>query len=382
MLHADLGGVLDLLGGAAQDLGEGARGHGAGGADLPLAADLGAGDRGVLLEQHADGAGRQQEADDAVVLLRLGGAAGREVHVVVQHCRDDAGGAVRRGGDDAAARGVLLVDRHRVEGDPLHRVGLRVALGAQLAGGVRGTAADLEAAGQDALARHAAGDARLHGAPDAEQAGADLLLRAPGAFVLQHQRGDRQAGVAGEAQQFVAGTEGVLEDGVVEDDPVLADGVLVDDEAAADRVVRLLQEQGALVVVREDRHAVGVVRQRFAAVEDQLLVGVEGDLVHAEEVEPAGGADRLDPVVRRLDVDGTGGLALQAEQDGLGGAVAVAGGTEGAEELGAYRDGVGQQALVLQPAREHTGRAHGADRMGAGRADADREQVEDRDGHG
>src|SRR5690606_20330419 len=54
VLDADLGGVLDLLGGAAEDLGEARGGHGAGGADLALAADLGAGDGGVLLEQHAD----------------------------------------------------------------------------------------------------------------------------------------------------------------------------------------------------------------------------------------------------------------------------------------------------------------------------------------
>ena len=68
VLHADLGGVLDLLRGAAQHLGQAAGGHRAGRADLALAADLGAGDRGVLLEEHADRAGGEQEADDAVVV--------------------------------------------------------------------------------------------------------------------------------------------------------------------------------------------------------------------------------------------------------------------------------------------------------------------------
>ena len=42
--------------------GEAGGGHRAGDADLALAADLGAGDRGVRLVEHADGAGGQQEA--------------------------------------------------------------------------------------------------------------------------------------------------------------------------------------------------------------------------------------------------------------------------------------------------------------------------------
>src|SRR4051812_6527995 len=54
VLHADLGGVLDLLGRATHDGRHGAGGHRAGRADLALAADLGAGDRGGLLVDHAD----------------------------------------------------------------------------------------------------------------------------------------------------------------------------------------------------------------------------------------------------------------------------------------------------------------------------------------
>ena len=112
------------------------------------------------------------------------------------------------------------------------------------------------------------------------------------------------------------------------------------------------------------------------------VVGVEGDLVHAQQADAARGADLLDAGVGALDVDRAGRLALQAEQDGLRGAVAVAGRAERAVQLGPYRGGVGQQALVLEAAGEHAGRAHRADRVGAGRADADREEVEDREGHG
>ena len=47
VLERDLGGVLDLRGRAAEHGGEAGGGHGGGRADLALAADLGAGDRGV-----------------------------------------------------------------------------------------------------------------------------------------------------------------------------------------------------------------------------------------------------------------------------------------------------------------------------------------------
>ena len=72
VLHPDLGRVLDLLGRAAEHLAQRAGGHRAGRPDLALAAHLGAGDRRVLLVQHADRAGAEQEADHAVVGRRPG----------------------------------------------------------------------------------------------------------------------------------------------------------------------------------------------------------------------------------------------------------------------------------------------------------------------
>ena len=135
-----------------------------------------------------------------------------EVEVVVQDGRDDAGGAVGRGGDDPAAGGVLLVDGHRVEGDPVHaRSGSSRSPSARAAGG-RARAARRRTLGRRAgcpRVRMPRCHALLHDAPDLQQAGADLGLGAPGLLVLQHQRGDRQAGLPGEAQQLVAGAEGV-----------------------------------------------------------------------------------------------------------------------------------------------------------------------------
>src|SRR5690606_30494448 len=116
----------------SEGLGEAGGGHRGGGADLALAADLGTGDGGVLLEQDADRGGGEQEPDHALV---PGAAA--EVQVVVEHGGDDAGRAVGRGGHDPAAGRVLLVDGERVQRDPVaavHRVaGVRGGRGEQAA---------------------------------------------------------------------------------------------------------------------------------------------------------------------------------------------------------------------------------------------------------
>src|SRR3954470_15714234 len=61
VLDADLGGVLHLLRRSPDHLGEAGGGHGAGGADLALAADLRTGDGGVLLEQQPDRGGGEEE---------------------------------------------------------------------------------------------------------------------------------------------------------------------------------------------------------------------------------------------------------------------------------------------------------------------------------
>ena len=115
VLHADLGRVLHLLGRAAEHLAQRAGGHRAGRAHLALAADLGPRDRRVLLVEHADRSGAEQEPHHAVVVR-----AGAEAHVVVQHRRQHAGGAVRRRGDDPASGRVLLVDGQREQVDPVH----------------------------------------------------------------------------------------------------------------------------------------------------------------------------------------------------------------------------------------------------------------------
>src|ERR687890_1136500 len=93
VLDADLRGVLHLLRAAPDHLGEAGGGHGAGRADLALAADLRAGAGGVLLEQQPDRRRGEQEPHHPVLAV-----GADEVAVVVQDGRDDAGGAVGRRG--------------------------------------------------------------------------------------------------------------------------------------------------------------------------------------------------------------------------------------------------------------------------------------------
>ena len=267
-------------------------------------------------------------------------APGHEVDVVVQDRRDDARRAVRGGGDDPAARRVLLVDRHRVEGDPLHRVGRRVALGAQLAGrrwrrggGPSGRPAGCPR-GTCRATTHACITRQISSSP----ARISSSVRQARSFSSIRAEIDRPVSRV-EPQQFVAGAEGVLQDGVVELDPVRAHRVLVDDEAAADRVVRLLQQLGARGVVR----ATGSCRWRGRAAalrrcRTRSSSKDEGDLVRRRAAcsRPVL-LDPLHPVVGALDVHRARGVALQAEQHRLGGAVAVAGRAEGAVQLGADR---------------------------------------------
>ncbi len=76
-----------------------------------------------------------------------------------------------------------------------------------------------------------------------------------------------------------------------------------------------------------------MVRQGTAAVQDQLPLRVEGDLVRAAELaaQQAQSARRPDPLhvpFGHADVHRVRLVALQTEQDGLGGAVTVAGGPQ------------------------------------------------------
>ena len=67
VLEAHLRGILDLPHGAAEKLCGRGRGHRTCDTDLSLAADLGPGNGGVVLDQVADQAGGRKRAEDRIV---------------------------------------------------------------------------------------------------------------------------------------------------------------------------------------------------------------------------------------------------------------------------------------------------------------------------
>ena len=90
---------------------------------------------------------------------------------------NDACGSIGGRGDDAATGGVLLVDGHGVDGDPVDGgKGIGGADGVETLGEAMGAAANVEAAGQDAFGGDAALGALLHDLPEGEDAGANLLF--------------------------------------------------------------------------------------------------------------------------------------------------------------------------------------------------------------
>ncbi|MNN08845.1 hypothetical protein D3C81_1217110 [compost metagenome] len=153
-------------------------------------------------------------------------------------------------------------------------------------------------------------------------------------------------------------------------------GLFVNHETAAHRVVLPAADLQAGSIEGAEDHAVGVVCQRLADHRQVLLLD-EGDGVFTEQVQVAAFTDCLQAGGNGFGVDGIGVLAFQAKQYRLVAAMAFARGTQRAIQLGLDAGGAGQQAVTAQAFGEARGGAHRADRVGAGGADADLEQVED-----
>ena len=240
--------------------------------------------------------------------------AGDEARVVVQHGGHDAGRAVRRRGDDAAAGSVLLVHRQRVEVHPvehLQRVAQRrFRVPAELPVQFGRTPTHLEAARQRAVRLAAAHDAGLHDGPDAQQAGVDFRVTAPVALVAPHQIGDRAALAGGQLEQVGAGTKRQRQHGRVRRNHLLQRAIVrdfvTDDEAAADGIVEPVRELGALCIEGREAHAVGVEWQCFAAVETEVGLLVERNRLLVEQSHAAFGADGLQLRRDGIDIDAVG----------------------------------------------------------------------------
>ena len=209
------------------------------------------------------------------------------MQVVAHHRRHDAGRAVGRRGDDAAAGGILLVDRHRVDRQPVigeQRVAavVRASSRLQLVVDLAGAAPHLEPARHDAVLREAALDAgaaspsQMPSRPPIElgaRARASSLARFISAIARPTLPHRQHLGGVGERigiarRPFCVGQRVGLS---------RLRGAqlgLGRDEAAADRIVGPLEQHRAGRVAAPAAHAVGVSRER--AGRSRRYVGVRG----------------------------------------------------------------------------------------------------------
>lgn len=112
-------------------------------------------------------------------------------------------------------------------------------------------------------------------------------------------------------------------------------------------------------------------------MEEQVLGLDEGYGMATGEREALGGTDGGDLLLDGSGIHGIGGVAGEPEEDGAIGAVADAGEGERAEEVDDDVVGALDQAGGIEFAGETESCSHGADGMGAGRADADLEEFEE-----
>jgi hypothetical protein len=205
------------------------------------------------------------------------------------------------------------------------------------------------------------------------------------AFVAAHHLGDAAAMRLRQRQQVGAAVEGQRQHAGVGGDQLLARAVrgdlLADDEAAPHRVIHPLGQQRPRRVEGREAHAVGVQRQGLAAVEHHVAGLVQRDGMRAIEQHALALAQVVQQQRDQVDVHRVRLVPAQAEQHGGVAAVALAGGPERAEEIDPHADRVVQQSRMQQPLREQPCRAHRPDRVGAGRPDADLEQIKNADSH-
>ncbi len=157
---------------------------------------------------------------------------------------------------------------------------------------------------------------------------------------------------------------------------------MIDHEAAADGVVVARRQRFAGGVIRGEAHAIAVVRQFLALVEDEIGFLVERDLVLAEQADFLVAADAREARRNRIRIDLVRPFAFESAQHGFVGAVAAPGVRERSEQLAADARDVVQNAALVEPfGDEARGRAHRSHRVRRRRPDADLEQVENADSH-
>ena len=223
---------------------------------------------------------------------------------------NDSGRAVGGCGHHSAAGGVLLVDRHGENIDPINgaqRIG--GALNTQLPRQLRRAAPDIESAGQDAFGFQSAGDAFLHDLPDAMDVREDFLFAVPGLFVLEHHLPEREAVLVSEFEQTRRALEGIrrLREPGVGRSLVTFTG----DEAASDGVEDIRPAHRAGGVGRAETHGVGVTGEDLVSQKQKIGAGVERNIPETKKLDPPGLDDLPDLRINRSQVGFVGCFSIR-----------------------------------------------------------------------
>lgn len=208
----------------------------------------------------------------------------------MQHGRNNAARAVGRRGDNSSSGGVLFVDRHGVQVDPLHcgKAASGVFLLFQQAVVNLGrSAGHVEPAGQDAGGGNAGGDALAHGVPDEIEVlvdeAAPALAGVEEFLIGQHDLPNGLVVLLAQREEFVASgeTEGhrLLHLGGGRAGRDLVGGLHLgiellarQDEAASDgEVFRALGQHIAVGVPRREDETVRVLGHRLVVELDGVL---------------------------------------------------------------------------------------------------------------
>ncbi len=100
--------------------------------------------------------------------------------------------------------------------------------------------------------------------------------------------------------------------------------LITDDESAADAEVGPGERCSALGIVRDESHAVRMLRQRFSPMKQQVGRLIEWDLASAWQTERFGRTDPFDASRDTVDIHLFWSFALEPEQHRLVGAVSLA----------------------------------------------------------
>ncbi len=386
MLERDLRRIFDLRVGGTERRGKSGRRHRRSRSDLALAADLRTRDGGVVLDDAADRSGDEKECANARAVR-----ADAMLQVVADDCGDNAGRAVRRRGHHAPAGGVLLVDRHGVDREPVHDAmrlqAVRTMLGEELLVDLLRPPLHFEPARQFAGERQPAIHASVHRLPDAVEPGVEMDIRHARHLVGALQLRDGKPGRPAHPKHLRSGGEGIRHRRICRcgnRNPLPAcrrQFVGPRDEAAADRVEDALHERRAVRIDGPEGHPVGVAGKRRAIVEEDVGHRIEADLRQADAGKRLRRRDAFEDCGNTVRVDRVRRLAGQRQRDGAVGAVSLPG--EGERAVQAHRQsprlsGKRAEVFVRKAPRRH----HWPDGVRTRRPDADLEDVEDAEEHG